>query len=298
MIITAASLLALQQGFNAAFQQGFGSVKTTMDLIAMRVPSTASIENYGWMKELPGMREWVGQRVINNLEASNAQLKNKNWEHTIGVDRNDVEDDKLGIYNNVLSIQGETVARHPDELVWGLLPNGFATLCFDGQYFFDSDHVGYDKNGAEVVWSNTGGGAGSPWFLMDLSRNFMKPMIFQERKKAEFIALNKVDDYSVAMERQFIFGADARYVAGFGFHQLAYGSKQTLDSASFTAGRLALETQRRPDGSPLPVMATHLVTGPSGRAAAEAILKKEFLANGESNINFKAIELVVDPRLG
>lgn len=298
MIITAASLLALQQGFNAAFQQGFGSVKTTMDLIAMRVPSTASIENYGWMKELPGMREWIGQRVINNLEASNAQLKNKNWEHTIGVDRNDMEDDKLGIYNNVLSIQGETVARHPDELVWGLLPNGFTTQCFDGQYFFDTDHVGYDKNGAEVAWSNTGGGAGNPWFLMDLSRNFMKPMIFQERKKAEFIALNKVDDYSVAMERQFIFGADARYVAGFGFHQLAYGSKQALDSASFTAGRLALETQRRPDGSPLPVMVTHLITGPSGRGAAEAILKKEFLANGESNVNFKAIELVIDPRLG
>lgn len=298
MIITAASLLALQQGFNAAFQQGLGSYKSTMDLIAMRVPSTAAVENYGWMKDLPGMREWVGARVINNLESSNAQLKNKNWEHTIGVDRNDIEDDKLGIYNNVLSIQGETVARHPDELVWGLLPSGFATLCFDGQYFFDTDHVGYDKNGAEVAWSNTGGGAGNPWFLMDLSRSFMKPMIFQERKKAEFIALNRVDDLNVAMERQFIFGADARYVAGFGFHQLAYGSKQALDAASFAAARQALETQRRPDGSPLPVMATHLVTGPSGRGAAEAVLKKEFLANGESNVNFKAIDLVIDPRLG
>ena len=34
MQITAPVLLALQQGFNAAFLQGFGSVKPTLDLIA------------------------------------------------------------------------------------------------------------------------------------------------------------------------------------------------------------------------------------------------------------------------
>ena len=143
MQITAPVLLALQQGFNAAFLQGLGSVKPTLDLVAMRVPSTADTENYGWMKELPGMREWVGQRQINNLEASAAQLKNKTYEHTIGVKRENIEDDKLGIYTPMLSMQGEVVARHPDELVWGLLPVGFSTTGFDGQYFFDTDHVGY-----------------------------------------------------------------------------------------------------------------------------------------------------------
>lgn len=298
MLITAATLAALQQGFNAQFLQGFGSVKSTMELIAMRVPSTASLENYGWMKELPGMREWVGQRVVNNLEAQGAQLVNKHYEHTIGVDRNNIEDDKLGIFAPMFAMQGEIVARHPDELVWGLLPQGFATKGFDGQYFFDTDHVGYNAAGAEVSWSNTGGGAGAPWFLMDLSRAYMKPMIFQDRKKAEFVSLNRATDPNVFMDRQFLFGVDARYAAGFGFHQLAYGSKAALDAASFTAGRLALETQRRPDGSPLPVLATHLVTGPSNRAAAEAVLMKEYLASGESNTNYKAVNLVIDPRLG
>lgn len=298
MIITASSLLALQQGFNAAFLQGFGSTAPTWNQVAMRVPSTADIENYGWMKELPGMREWVGQRVIHNLESAGAQLKNKNYEHTIGVDRNHIDDDKLGIYAPMFSMQGEIVARHPDELVWGLLPTGFAIKGFDGQYYFDSDHVGYTAAGAETSWSNTGGGAGAPWFLMDLSRNFMKPLIFQDRRKAEFVSLNKNTDLNVFMDRQFLFGVDARYVAGFGFHQLAYGSKATLDAAAFVAARLALETQRRPDGSPLPVLASHLVCGPSRRAEAEALLKKEFLAGGENNINYKAVELVVNPWLG
>lgn len=298
MIITAASLAALQQGFNAAFLQGFGSVESTFRKIAMVVPSTASLENYGWMKELPGMREWIGQRVINNLESAGAQLKNKHYEHTIGVNRDDIEDDKIGIYNPVFSIQGEIVGRHPDELVWGLLPNGFAVKGFDGQYFFDTDHVGYDANGAEVAWSNTGGGAGSPWFLMDLSRSFMKPMIFQERKKAEFVSMNKVTDPNVFMENQYLFGADARYVAGFGFHQLAYGSKQAIDANSFVSGRLALGTQRRPDGSPLPVKATHMVTGQSNQAAAEALLNTPTLAGGGANPLYKAVDLIIDPHLG
>lgn len=298
MQITAATLLALQQGFNAAFLQGFGSVKSTRDLIAMTVPSTADIENYGWMKDLPGMREWVGQRQINNLESSAATLKNKSYEHTIAVKRDNIEDDKLGIYTPMLSMQGEVVARHPDELVWGVLPTGFSTLGFDGQYFFDTDHVGYTAAGVETSYSNTGGGAGAPWFLMDLSRNFMKPLIFQERKKAEFVSLTRPDSEYVFMNKEFLYGADARYVAGFGFHQLAFGSKATLDATSFAAARLAMETQRRPDGSVIGVTATHLVCGPSSRVAAEAVLMKEYLAAGESNTNYKAVNLLVDPRLG
>lgn len=298
LTLTPDSLRALQQGFNAAFRTGLGSVALSWQQVAMRVPSTTNAENYGWMQDLPGMREWNGQRVINNLEATGAQLVNKHYEHTIGVNRNDIDDDRLGIYGPMFSMQGEIVAAHPDSLVWGLLPTGFAVKGFDGQYFFDSDHLGYTSAGAETSWSNTGGGAGAPWFLMDLSRAFMKPLIFQERKTAEFVALNRTTDPNVFLENKLLFGADARYVAGFGFHQLAYGSKATLDAAAFTAARLALETQRRPDGAPLAVKATHLVCGPSRRAEAEAILMKEYLAAGETNTNYKAVNLIVNPWLG
>lgn len=297
MIITNANLTAIQQGFNAAFLNGFGSVQSSWSMIAMRVPSTAKVENYGWMKELPGMREWVGPRQINNLGASLAQLANKHYEHTIGVDRDDIEDDQLGVYNPVFSMQGETVGRHPDELVWGMLPNGFTTKGFDGQNYFDSDHAGYDKDGKEVSWSNVQAGAGSPWFLMDLSRSFMKPMIFQDRQKANFVNLNRPTDMNVFMDKQFLFGVDARYNAGFGFHQLAFGSKQDLTADTFKAARLALGSQHRPDGSKLPVKATHLVTGESNRAAAEELLNTQFINGGDSNPLYKAVELYISPWL-
>jgi phage major head subunit gpT-like protein len=295
--ITAAVLQAAQTGFNATFQRGFETVTPSWMMIAMLLPSTTKTETYGWMRDLPGMREWVGQRVVNNLESEGAQLTNKDWEHTIGVDRNDIEDDALGIYSLMFSQQGEIVARHPDDLVWAQLALGFAAKGFDGKTFFSATHVGYDRKGKETAYSNLQGGAGAPWILADLSRSFFKPLIFQERKKAEFVALNNPSDANVFMDRQFLFGADARYVTGFGFHQLAFGSKDALDAANFEAAQLAMETQRRPDGSPLPVKATHLITGPSNRAAARTLLEKEYLAGGENNPHYQAVELHISPWL-
>lgn len=297
MQITPTALLNLAQGFNAAFLKGFDSAKPTWPQIAMEIPSTSDAENYGWMKDLPGMREWIGSRQINNLEATAAKLVNKHFEHTVGIKRDAIEDDKLGIYSSVFAQQGEIAARHPDDMVWGLLPTGFAVAGFDGQYFFDSDHVGYNRAKEEVSWSNTQGGAGSPWFLMDLSRSFMKPLIFQNRKKVEFTRKNRNEDDNVFMMNEYLFGCDARYNVGFGFHQLALGSKQTLDATNYEAARISLASQFRPDGSPLGVRATHLVVGPANEAKARKLLNAELIAGGETNLWRGTAELIVSPYL-
>lgn len=297
MILNNATLTTLGQGFNAAFLRGFGTVAPSWNQVAMEIPSTSDAENYGWMKDLPGMREWVGQRVYNNLEAAGAQLRNKTWEHTIAVKRDHIEDDKLGIYANLFSIQGELVARHPDDLVWGLLAQGFATKGFDGQYFFDSDHLSHNRSGVETSWSNTQGGSSAPWFLMDLSRAFMKPLIFQNRRKPAFVPRTNPADPHVFDQNEFVFGADARYNAGFGFHQLAVGSKLTLDATNYEAARTSLGSQFRPDGSPLGVRATHLVVGTSNEAKARTLLEKERLASGEDNIWYRSAQLIVSPWL-
>ena len=292
MQLTLTILTTLAQGFNTAFKQGLtGGAPSKWPLVAMRVPSTAALNNYGWMKDIPGMREWVGQRVVHNLEAQAYQIFNKKWEHTIGVKEDDIEDDNLGIYTPMFQIQGETVRMHPDILVFSTLLAGFTTTGYDGQYFFDTDHVGYNENGAEVSYSNTQAGAGEAWFLMDLSRGFMKPLVFQERKKPRFVRKDKPEDSNVFLDGTLYYGADARYNAGFGFHQLAYASKGDLDETNFKAARLAMESQRRVDGTPLGVMATHLVYGPSRQSEAEALIMAQLTTGGASNTLYKAVAL-------
>lgn len=297
LIVSNATLTALAQGFNAAFRRGFEGVASTYQQVAMVVPSTSDAENYGWLKDLPGVREWIGQRQYNNLEATVAQLKNRKWEHTIAVKRDNVEDDKLGMYANLFAIQGEIVARHPDDLVWGLLAQGFNTKGFDGQYFFDTDHLSHSRAGVETSWGNTGGGTGAPWFLMDLSRAYMKPLIFQERRKPQFVSRTRPDDPRVFDMDEFVYGADARYNAGFGFHQLAYGSRQALDADTYDAARQRLAGQFRPDGSPLGVRGTHLVVGASNEAAARELLEAERNVAGASNIWRGSAQLIVSPWL-
>lgn len=297
MQITPQILTSLAQGFNAAFKQGFGTVAPSYPQVAMVIPSTSDAENYGWMKDLPGMREWVGQRVINNLESTAAQIRNKKYEHTIGVSRDAIEDDKLGIYSTIFQQQGEIAARHPDDLVWGLLAQGFTTAGFDGQYFFDTDHPGFDRDGAVKSWSNVQAGSGKPWFLMDLSRAYMKPLIFQLRKAAQFVRKTREEDDNVFMEGTYLFGADSRYAAGFGFHQLAFGSQDDLDATNYDLARQALAGQFRPDGSPLGVKATHLICGPSNEAQARELLEADRNAAGATNIWRGTAQLIVSPWL-
>jgi phage major head subunit gpT-like protein len=297
MQITPQILIALSQGFNATFKQGFGSVTPTYSQVAMTIPSSSNAENYGWLKDLPGMREWVGQRVILNLESTAAQLVNKKWEHTIGVKRDDIEDDRLGIYTAILQQQGEIAARHPDDLVWSLLVTGFTVPGFDGQPFFDADHLGYDAKGKEVSWSNVQAGNGAPWFLADLSRNFMKPLIFQSRQAARFVHKTDPKDDNVFLNDTFLYGVDARYVAGFGFHQLIVGSQSDLTPDNYQAARRSLMGQHRPDGSALPIRPTHLIIGGANEAKALKLLNAELIDGGDSNIWRGTATLLQSPYL-
>lgn len=298
MQITPSTLKALNNGLNTAFKKGIDSVESQHKKVAMHVQSSTALENYGFMKDLPGVREFLGQRVVNNLESVVYQIINKTWEHTIGISREAIEDDRLGTYSLAFSQQGEIVARHPDLLNWELLLKGFATLALDGQFYFDTDHISYDENGAEISWSNTQAGGTAPWFLMDLSRSFMLPMIEQIRTAVEFVSKNKSDDDNVFMNNEFIYGTYARYNAGFGFYQLAYASKDALNAVNYELARKQMMIQRRPDGSTLNVQPTHLLVGPSHEAEARELILNKELAGGGSNKWAGTVEIMVVPGLG
>ncbi|MHA4875048.1 Mu-like prophage major head subunit gpT family protein, partial [Enterococcus faecium] len=81
-------------------------------------------------------------------------IKNKPYELTVGVDKDDIEDDNLGIYSPLMQSMGESVGAQPDQLTFELLKNGISTACYDGQNFFDTDHPVLDKEGKETVQSN------------------------------------------------------------------------------------------------------------------------------------------------
>ena len=140
MIVNQAALRGLTTNLSALFNKVFGATQTFWEKIATKVPSATGEENYKWLGKIPRMREWIGDKQIQNLEASDYTIKNKDYEVTVGVDRNDLEDDKLGIYNPIISDISQSAANFPDTLIFALLKGGFANKCYDGKAFFATDH--------------------------------------------------------------------------------------------------------------------------------------------------------------
>lgn len=294
--INAQTLTAIYTGFKATFQNGLGMASSEYEKLSLMVTSTTREEEYGWLKKMPGMREWLGERVIHNLSTDKYKIVNKDWEDTVAVDRNDIEDERLGTYAPMFTQFGEAVGAHPNQLVFELLKAGFATPCFDGQYFFDTDHPVLDEGGSEYSVSNFGGGAGTPWYLLCMNRP-LKPIIFQSRRDPMLVSLTNMTDANVFFHKQYIYGVDCRRNVGFGLWQLAYGSKQTLDATGFQAAMAAIEGMKGDYGRPLGLTPTHLLVPPSLRSAGQKLLKNQNDAAGASNEWVDTVELWVSPWL-
>lgn len=298
MIINGANLSLLNTGYKTAFRAGFAAVPLTYQRIATVVPSTTLIETYGWMGQTSGMREWIGERFVKNLDSEIYQLKNRKFEETVTVGRDVIEDDQYGTYTPAIGMMGENAARLPEELIYlEALPGGFTSKCYDGQYFFDTDHPVLQKDGSEVSVSNMQAGAGAPWYLLCTKRT-LKPFIYQDRAKPELIIKDNPETSDDVFNRdEFRYGTRARGAAGFGFWQTGFGSKAELTRANFEAARTGMMQFKHDGGKPCGVVPDLLVIGPGNEAKADEILSVQRLANGADNPNYKKVEILVSPWL-
>jgi phage major head subunit gpT-like protein len=142
----------LEAGLRAVFFDAYEAAPGDWQRIATVVPSEQDTEEYAWLGSTPKMREFKDERVPAALREHDYSIKNKTWEASIAVDRAALEDDLYGqIKLRVQQLADET-RRHQEELVFGLLKDGFSSLCHDGQYFFDTDH----SEGDSGMQSNKG----------------------------------------------------------------------------------------------------------------------------------------------
>lgn len=275
--ITTALLADLFTGYKTSFRGGFAGISPMWSQVATRVPSSAREEKYSWLGQWPKIREWLGDRVVRELSGHSYSVTNKRFESTVKVNKDDILDDQLGMYGPMFEELGRATAAFPDELIFALLAAGHQTLCYDGQFFFDTDHP---VAGASV--SNEGGGAGTAWYLLD-TRRALKPLIWQDREAFDLTALDDPRDPNVFNRNEFLYGTTGRANAGFGFWQMAFRSKQTLDAAGYEAARAAMMAFKDDEGRPLGVMPNLLVHGPSLEGAARRLLINELDSDGGTN---------------
>lgn len=140
MEITQANIAGLTTGYRTIFNQSLESTETFYEKVATKVTSNTSREVYPWLGQMPGMREWIGDREIQNFGSNGYMLENKPYESTVSIPVDAIEDDQYGVYKPAIQEMGRAAAKHPDELVIDAMTGGFSNKCYDGKTFFATDH--------------------------------------------------------------------------------------------------------------------------------------------------------------
>lgn len=296
MEVNAETLIAANTGFNTAFQAGLATAPSQWQRVATPFNSTGFKEVYPWLGDLPGMKKWVGPRQIAALKSYAYELLNEDWEDTIAVSRNAIADDRLGVYGPRFTALGKAVGASKDMLTFANMKLGFTAACYDKQNFFDTDHPVLDATGEVTQVANTDGGGGEPWFLID-SKQPIAPFILQLRQEAQFVSMTDPTNPHVFMNKEFVYGADARGNVGFGFWQMAWGSKQALDPTHYETGRAAITGMKGDNGLPLGMVPDLLVVGSANEGAGRGLLQSQLVNGGESNKWAGSAELLVVPWL-
>lgn len=298
-LVTPALLTALFTGFKTEFEQGKSEAEPQFNKIASVIKSTSASNTYGWLGKFPSLAKWIGDRNIQSMKSQAYTITNDDYESTVGVDRNDIEDDNLGVYSPIFKEMGNAAAIHPDEMIFPLLAAGFTTLCYDGQNYFDEEHPVYpnaDGTGTAVSTANMAADVdytGDAWYVLDTSKA-LKPLIFQERKKPNLLAMTKMDDEAVFTRKEYRYGVDCRDAAGFGFWQLAFANKRALTPDNLWDSIEKMRSFTADGGRKLGIKPTMLVVPASMEKLATRMLERELDSNSSNELKGRVELLVAD----
>lgn len=143
-IITSRAIIGM---FYARLSQDTGG---DLDRLSFYVESDQESEDYGWLGQSPAMREAIGGRQAKGLSANGMTITNKEFEATLELPTKWLRRDKTGQVRVRIGEMASRAQSHWFKLVDNLIAVGGSQICYDGQYFFDTDHA----EGASGAQSN------------------------------------------------------------------------------------------------------------------------------------------------
>lgn len=102
--------------------------------------SNQESETYKWLGMAPQMREWIGGRQAKGFREQGQTIVNKTFEGTLEVLVDEIRRDKTGQVMVRVRELAERTNSHWAKLLSELLIAGEAAVCYDGQFYFDTDH--------------------------------------------------------------------------------------------------------------------------------------------------------------
>lgn len=107
---------------------------------AMPMDSNQAIETYAWLGMVPQMREWIGERQAKGLREFKFNVANADYEATLEVTKRELRREASGQLMVRIRELARRALTNPAKLLSALMETGPSAVCYDGQYFFDTDH--------------------------------------------------------------------------------------------------------------------------------------------------------------
>lgn len=122
------------------FEQFYGGEPLQSDRIVTTIPSTQPIVQLNWLGTVPQMRQWLGDRQPGSVSKHDFSVEVVDWEGTIEIDRNALEDDNLGLIRPKIAELADEAKQHIMRRTFAVLEAATAATCYDGKAFFATDH--------------------------------------------------------------------------------------------------------------------------------------------------------------
>jgi hypothetical protein len=134
--ITQRSILGM---FYERLQQNIGT-NWTEAISTPIIDSDQDSEDYGWLGQVPQMSEKRGEKKYSQLRETEWNVKNVEYQGGIAIPKKHVIYDKTGQVRIRVNDLVDRSQAHWVSLIAPLVIAGEAGLCYDGQYYFDTDH--------------------------------------------------------------------------------------------------------------------------------------------------------------
>jgi len=133
--------IALERNLNIIFNKTYaeaiaGQGGDNTEQLFTRVTSTSKDQKYGWLGDVPAIKEWIGDKDTSGLKDAEYTIVNKHWYVSVAIDENEIKDDQTNMIRPRVETMATDMANFPMDLVAELIRDGDTNLAYDGQAFF------------------------------------------------------------------------------------------------------------------------------------------------------------------
>ena len=141
-MLTQSQIVIAQKMFKTIYNKAIAEMAVSSPFIALgrlatEIPSDGAEEDYRWLGAMPLFTEWLGDITVEDLKDYEYTIRNKHFAGAVGIDRDELEDDKFGLIIPRIQSLAYRALVHRGRQVESLIANGITGLAFDKLPFFD-----------------------------------------------------------------------------------------------------------------------------------------------------------------